>query len=144
MKEAWGTTLPEGYTPYPVVTQPLAYIRDMNLNITWAQNNAAVANIIAAAVGTNAPTGQYRASATNAIATMRGGRTTNVVPPIGTASITAAVAGAAAKKPGDTKKTKYSADPLNTVVVNLDHNEVCWGLYKAHCGPMREVVEDGR
>ena len=66
-----------------------------------------------------------------------------MVPLMGKATSAAAAAtGAAALTLADTEKEKPPAGLLNVVVVNPDYNKVCWGVYKAHCGPMRKVVED--
>ena len=122
----------------------------MLLTITQAEHNAAIAAVVASAVGTNTPAGDRACASASAasastINPMRGGRPAAVVPPTDTAAGAADNAGTAdTKLAANAKKEKSPADPLSILVVNPDHNKARWGTHKAHCVHMSKAVEDCR
>ena len=133
-KEEWEPTFPAGYFSGSL---PFVAMRNMCLSITYAEHNVAeITAAAAAANGTNTPVGdRVRVLAAVAITAIRGGRPAAVVvPPIDTASC------AATKTAAKTKNSEPPGNPLKVVVVNPDYNESQWGTCKAHCGPMRNVI----
>ena len=111
----------------------------MRLSITRAEHDASISSAIVDATGTNAPAGDCdHAADAAAITSIRGGQpATAVAPSKGTAS-----GAAVAKLAAEAKNPKPTADPLKVVVVNPDYDESHWVTYKAHCRPMRKVVDD--